>query len=136
MANIHNIIEKIEKEMLLRTEIEFDIMEIVNKLITIPNFEYLTYFTYLGEIGSYFLSTNAFNNKEEYLKILKERLKYPIINFNHFGVYINDYIGGNVIFSLDLGIDLETQVNNAYVKINKEIDEHNAYNSKNNLKFI
>lgn len=113
---------------------------LIEKLIMIPRFEYLSYHTYMGEIYSSFIDQSCLKDKEEYLEILKSRLKNSIVKYSKTQInqiFFYDYsCESDLILSLSLEKDLETQVNEAYDQIIWKLTEYGRKREENINKTI
>lgn len=116
----------IEEEIKLDKKIRNKVRELIKELKTIPHYEYLTYFVHRGELYSHFIELSIVKDNEEYLALLEEELRHPVIDYRTHGkiiLYSFQYEHDKILsFSLDK--DLKTQVSEAYEKINSKLKKN------------
>lgn len=113
----------IKEEIKLDKKIRNKVKELIEELKTIPHYEYLTYWVYRGELRSHFIELSIVKDNEEYLALLEEELRHPVIEYRIPGKIIlySFQCESDKILSLSLDKDLKTQVSEAYEEINSKL---------------
>lgn len=125
--------EKINLEDKLREKADL----LIEELIKIPHFEYLSYFVVDGMIYSSFINSSCFTDKQEYLEFLISKLKNSIVKYSKSQIFFYDYqIESDLILSLSLEKDLKTQVREIYDNIIEDLTKHAREKEKNINKAI
>lgn len=113
----------IKEETKLDKKIRNKVKELIKELKTIPHYEYLTYWVYRGELYSHFIELSIVKDNEEYLALLEEELRHPVIEYRVYGkiTLYSLHCESDKILSFSLDKDLKTQVSEAYEEINKKL---------------
>lgn len=122
----------IKEKINLDDELQEKVNLLIEELVMIPHFEYLTYTTFDGEIFCNFIDPSCFNDKEEFLEILKARLKKAVVKYSNTQISFYDEQKNLVlILSLSLEKDFKKQVSEAYNNIIWNLTKHTRERQKN-----
>jgi hypothetical protein len=98
---------------------------LIEELIQIPHFEYLTYDVFDGMIYCRFIDSSRVNDKKELLEILKPKLKNAVVKYSNTQIsFYSNQTELNLILSLSLEKDLKAQVSEKYNDIIWKLTKH------------
>lgn len=133
----------INEKSILDDKLQEKAILLIEELIEIPHFEYLSYTASEGEIFCNFIDSSCVKDKNEFLEIIISELKNAVVKYCNTQISFyrrQKELGklelGKLILSLSLEKDLESQVSEAYNNIIWELTKHTRDKQKNYNKAI